>query len=164
VLAARRIWWRLRRRVDAWLHPRMPETTLTGRHAERLVARELRRCGFRILGRNLRVPMGEADLLARDPDGRTIVLVEVKARVRPLSERPEQRPPEAQINEDKRSTLRGIMTHLVRRNRWHHLPRRIDVVAVELEHGTMAIAELRHHRDAVAVRDRGGSGAGRRST
>lgn len=108
--------------------------------------------------------MGEADLLARDPDGRTIVLVEVKARVRPLSERPEQRPPEAQINEDKRSTLRGIMTHLVRRNRWHHLPRRIDVVAVELEHGTMAIAELRHHRDAVAVRDRGGSGAGRRST
>jgi putative endonuclease len=162
-MAVRRIWWRLRRGLDRWLHPRLPATTLTGRHAERLVAGELRRRGYRILGRNLRVPMGEADLLARDPDGRTIVLVEVKARVRPASERPEQRPPEAQINQDKRLTLRGIMTHLVRRNRWHHMPRRIDVVAVELDHATLGIAELRHHRDAVAVSVRGGGKAAGRS-
>ena len=49
-----------------------------GRRAERLAAWWLRLKGWRILGRRLRTPVGEVDLVARR--GRTIIFVEVKAR------------------------------------------------------------------------------------
>lgn len=48
----------------------------TGRLGERLAARALRRRGYRLLGRNLRTPWAEVDLLARD--GPSLVVVEVK--------------------------------------------------------------------------------------
>ncbi|MDY0268265.1 YraN family protein [Trichloromonas sp.] len=49
-----------------------------GRWGEDLAARYLERCGWRILHRNLRTPVGEIDILARD--GKTLVFVEVKTR------------------------------------------------------------------------------------
>jgi putative endonuclease len=48
-----------------------------GRRAEQLVATRLQRSGWRIVGRNVRLPSGELDLVALD--GRTVVFVEVKA-------------------------------------------------------------------------------------
>src|SRR2546429_9458792 len=48
-----------------------------GRTAERLVATRLERSGWRIVGRNVRLPSGELDLVALD--GSTLVFVEVKA-------------------------------------------------------------------------------------
>jgi len=48
-----------------------------GRTAERLVAERLERAGWRIVGRNVRLPSGELDLVALDGD--TLVFVEVKA-------------------------------------------------------------------------------------
>ena len=48
-----------------------------GRSAERLVAERLERAGWRIVGRNVRLPSGELDLVALDGD--TLVFVEVKA-------------------------------------------------------------------------------------
>ena len=48
-----------------------------GRRAEQLVASRLERSGWRIVGRNIRLPSGELDLIALD--GRTLVFVEVKA-------------------------------------------------------------------------------------
>jgi putative endonuclease len=48
-----------------------------GRRAEQLVANRLERSGWRIVGRNIRLPSGELDLIALD--GRTLVFVEVKA-------------------------------------------------------------------------------------
>jgi putative endonuclease len=48
-----------------------------GRAAEQLVAERLQRSGWRIVGRNVRLPSGELDLVALD--GRTLVFVEVKA-------------------------------------------------------------------------------------
>lgn len=49
-----------------------------GRRAERVAAWWLRLKGYRILARGFRVPVGEIDVIARR--GRTIALVEVKAR------------------------------------------------------------------------------------
>ncbi len=48
-----------------------------GRRAEELVAARLRRSGWRIVGRNIRLPSGELDIVALDDS--TLVFVEVKA-------------------------------------------------------------------------------------
>jgi putative endonuclease len=49
-----------------------------GRRAERLAAFWLQLKGWKILGRRVRTPVGEVDLVARR--GRTLAFVEVKAR------------------------------------------------------------------------------------
>lgn len=49
-----------------------------GRWGEELAAHYLERRGLRVLQRNLRTPVGEIDILARD--GKTLVFVEVKTR------------------------------------------------------------------------------------
>jgi putative endonuclease len=52
--------------------------TQRGRAGEDAAATLLEAAGYRIVGRNVRVPGGEIDIIARDGD--TIVFVEVKAR------------------------------------------------------------------------------------
>ncbi|RMH44793.1 MAG: YraN family protein [Deltaproteobacteria bacterium] len=49
-----------------------------GRAAERVAVRYLRRKGLRIVARNVRLPSGEIDIVARDGD--TLVFVEVRCR------------------------------------------------------------------------------------
>ena len=49
-----------------------------GRWAETLCVWYLRLCGYRILARDFRVPVGEIDIVARR--GSVLVMVEVKAR------------------------------------------------------------------------------------
>ena len=49
-----------------------------GRRAERLAALWLQLKGWKILGRRVRTPVGEVDLIARR--GRTVAFIEVKAR------------------------------------------------------------------------------------
>ena len=48
-----------------------------GRRAEKLVATRLERAGWRLVGRNVRLPSGELDIVALD--GSTLVFVEVKS-------------------------------------------------------------------------------------
>ncbi len=117
----------------------------TWHRGEDEAAAHLRRAGLRVLGRNLRVPMGEADLLCEDPATGTIVLVEVKAR-RVDPERPAP-PPEREVDWRKRRTLRRILAYLVRRNRWGSRPQRIDVIGVEID--ANGRCTLRHHVGAV---------------
>ncbi len=49
-----------------------------GQESERVAERYLRRQGYKILGRNVRLPEGELDLVAKH--GSVLVFVEVKAR------------------------------------------------------------------------------------
>lgn len=121
-----------------------------GRAGEAVAAKMLRRAGFRVIGRNLHVPMGEADLLCLAPDRRTIVLVEVKTRAIARGERAAYLPPEAAITAQKRAKLSAILRHLQHANRWTDRHVRIDVVAVDWPVGGKPL--VRHHADAVGVR------------
>lgn len=107
-----------------------------------MVADFLRSGGWRVLGRNVRLPMGEADIVALTPDGETRVVVEVKTRRRAAgqSERSATALPEESVTSRKRRTLLAIARHLARANGWRQV--RVDVVAVEW--GPQG-ATLRHH-------------------
>jgi putative endonuclease len=95
----------------------------------------LRAGGYTILGRNVVTAAGEADILAQDPDGRTIVVVEVKTRARGRTHRADAIPPEAAVDRPKKRRLRAILRLLASANGWNDRPKRIDVVAVEVSPG-----------------------------
>lgn len=121
-----------------------------GPAGERLAAKHLKKSGYRVVGCNLRVPMGEADLLAIAPDGETVVLVEVKTRrvqVEPGAF--VSPPPEASITAHKREKLVVILRHLARANGWWKRKLRIDAIAIEWPNRGEPV--LRHHEGAVAV-------------
>lgn len=133
------------------LRPAPPGTDRDlGRAGERAAARFLRRAGYRILARNLRLRFGEADLVCLAPDRRTIVIVEVKTRRRGAqrSLQGEHIPPEASVHHHKRRKLRAIARALVNANRWHNRPIRIDIIAVEWP-ADGAAPLIRHHPGAV---------------
>ena len=67
-----------------------------GRRGEKYAAKWLRKKGYRILHRNYRLGDDEADLIAFDPDGETVVFVEVKTR------RDDRVPGELAINSKKK--------------------------------------------------------------
>ncbi len=52
---------------------------ILGRQGEDLTVKYLKKHGYKILKRNFKTPFGEADVVAKSPDGYTC-LVEVKAR------------------------------------------------------------------------------------
>jgi len=137
------LWARITRYL-APIRARVPRTRLLGSRGERLAERFLKRAGYRILARNARVPFGEADLICQDPDGQTIVLVEVKTRA---AAHDAPWTPEHAIDPHKRRQLAAILTYLVKANRWHSRPRRIDVIAID--DAESATPNLRHHRHAV---------------
>jgi len=87
-----------------------------GARGERRAARWLRAAGFTIIGRGLRVAGTEIDLLTLDPDGRTLVLIEVKTR--------------RHLPDAKPSVLLAAQQHRLRRA-MHHLRRRM--------HGSRAV-------------------------
>lgn len=66
------------------LRPRLPAHLLVGRRGEGIAVRHLRRIGWRIHARNVRVGRhDEIDIVAWDPEDRVVVFVEVKARATP---------------------------------------------------------------------------------
>lgn len=123
-----------------------------GDAGERAAARHLRRAGYRLLGRNQRTPIGEVDILARDPDGRTVVIVEVKSRR--VGEREAPRP-EAALTAHKRRKLVALAHDLARRRGWQDRPLRIDLIAIDFRQGA-ARPEVRHHVGAVSADGRVG--------
>lgn len=121
-----------------------------GRAGENRAAHLLRRAGYRILERNVRVRFGEADLVCVDPDGVTIVVVEVKTR-RPGASGSVQGAavaPEAAVHSGKRRKLLAITRSLVRANGWEGRPVRIDTIAIEWREGHQPPL-ARHHVNAV---------------
>ena len=113
-LAALRDAWRRRSRRRRGLGPR----------GERVAAGWLRRRGYRILHRNLRLGRDELDLVALDPDGRTIVIVEVKTR------RVGRVAPEASVDGVKqRRLVRAAMR--LEQSVYPDRPLRFDTIAVQ---------------------------------
>ena len=60
------------------LRTRWRQWNSIGRRGERIAARHLRRCGLRILARNLRIRSIEIDIVALDPVRDELVVIEVK--------------------------------------------------------------------------------------
>ncbi|MHC4127860.1 MAG: YraN family protein [Planctomycetota bacterium] len=111
-----------------------------GEDGERLAARWLKRRGYRILHRGLRVGSDEADVVAVDPDGRTLVIVEVKTRA---ADAPG---PEAGITRDKRFRLARLASRLQDRPRFRDHAIRFDAVAIVWPPD--GDPEVRHYEDA----------------
>lgn len=119
-----------------------------GRRGERAAARFLRRAGYRVLGRNTRSRLGEADLVCLDPDGRTIVIVEVRSRLMPAAPDRRDLPPEASVRTAKIEQVRRVAAIIRASNGWLDRPCRIDLVAVEWVGGSRRPI-VRHHVNAM---------------
>ena len=119
-----------------------------GARAERIVARELERRGWRIVARNARPGeiRGELDIVALD--GEELVVVEVKAGRVGASRGPVS--PVEMVGQRKRARLRALAAAWARQHR-AELPRvrglRIDVVGLRLD-AAGRVAEWRHIRAA----------------
>jgi putative endonuclease len=121
-----------------------------GRAGERASARFLRRAGYRVLDRNVRLDIGEADIVCLAPDRETIVIVEVKTRRRGAGRSilGETVPPEASVHQAKRRKLLAVARALASANGWKDRRVRIDVIGVEWP-SDGSKPTLRHHEGAV---------------
>ena len=132
---------------------RLEDSREAGRAGERAACAHLRRRGFRVAGRNVHVSVGEADIVCLTPDRRSVVIVEVKSRVR----RPGQKgasaaiAPESAVDEEKARKLREVTRRLRGINAWKSV--RIDTVAVEffVDDSGRVRTEVRHHENSVPV-------------
>lgn len=101
---------------------------------EDAAARYMKRRGCKVLARNLRLPVGEIDILCLDRTCGTIVVVEVKARE--LSALSHKRiDPIASITAKKQAKLRLLARTIKRMPAYTDRPIRIDAVSVLFEQG-----------------------------
>jgi putative endonuclease len=97
-----------------------------GISGETLACDELQRRGYAILARRYRTRFGEIDIIARD--GRTIVFVEVKARVTD-----DFGGAAAAITGWKARRIARMALDYLSRRRLHDHPCRFDVVAIDFD-------------------------------
>jgi putative endonuclease len=111
-----------------------------GRAAEQLVAERLERAGWKIVGRNVRLPSGELDIVALD--GETLVFVEVKAGRSGASLGPER--PAHAVGRRKQLKLRRLAREWIyeRRGPSGVAGYRFDVVGVSF--GPDGLADVDH--------------------
>ncbi|MEQ9461041.1 MAG: YraN family protein [Phycisphaeraceae bacterium] len=134
----------LRRWLSGWLRP--VRIGSAGRAGERVAEQHLRRQGYRVLGRNVRVAGGELDLVVEAPDRRTIVIIEVKSSASTTASRWR---PEARVGHDKQQQLRRLAQSLVKQRSLTDRPLRIDIIAVERP--PVGEPVIRHHENAVTA-------------
>jgi len=115
-----------------------------GRRAERLVAMRLELAGWRLVGRNVRLPSGELDIVALD--GSTLVFVEVKAGRAGATVGPER--PAHAVGRRKQLKLRRLAREWIaeRRGPSGVSGYRFDVVRVSF--GLDGLADVDHIRNA----------------
>jgi putative endonuclease len=115
-----------------------------GRRAEQLVAMRLEGSGWRLVGRNVRLPSGELDIVALD--GSTLVFVEVKAGRAGTTVGPER--PAHAVGRRKQLRLRRLAREWIaeRRGPSGVSGYRFDVVGVSF--GLDGLADVDHIRNA----------------
>ena len=115
-----------------------------GRRAEQLVAMRLEGSGWRLVGRNVRLPSGELDIVALD--GSTLVFVEVKAGRAGATVGPER--PAHAVGRRKQLRLRRLAREWIaeRRGPSGVSGYRFDVVGVSF--GLDSLADVDHIRNA----------------
>ena len=123
---------------------RFRNTNPTGRRGERIAARWLRRKHYKVIGRNVHVGVGEADIVCIAPDRKTLVIVEVKARRVTWREQPRA---EESVGARKRQKLRLVAQLIAKKPGLSDRPVRIDVVGIDLPDRGKAV--VRHYESAV---------------
>jgi putative endonuclease len=115
-----------------------------GQRAEQLVAERLERAGWQLVGRNVRLPSGELDIVALDGD--TLVFVEVKAGRAGAALGPEV--PAHAVGRRKQLKLRRLAREWIaeRRGPSGVSGYRFDVVGVSF--GPDGVADVDHIRHA----------------
>lgn len=114
------------------------------RWGEDLAARALRRAGYRILGRNIRMGRVEIDIIAREKD--TVAFVEVKSR-----RTGEPVPPEDNVGRLKRRHIRAAARMYLSREQTENTYYRFDVVSVIMPEDAKPTITI--YRDAFGPRD-----------
>lgn len=140
-------WRAVWRRVVRWREsqPLLP----LGQRGEALAAQHLRRQGWRVVARGVRIGGGELDIVG--VERQTVVFVEVKTRRR---EPPGECLAEAITVEKQRRLTRAALTFL-RRERLLDCAARFDVITILWPPGGKPV--LRHYRDAFEAADLGDS-------
>ena len=136
------MWQRLL--IKLGLAQRTAKHLRVGQRGEAIAAKHLKAKGYRMLGRNVQPRGGEADLVAVDPDGKSIVLVEVKARIGGRHD------PQHAVGRDKRRRLIRTLQALRSSHRWDDRPGRIDLVTVWWR-DDQPQPDVRHHVNAVST-------------
>jgi len=96
-----------------------------GRRGEELAARHLRQIGLTVIDRNVRLPGGEIDLVARQ--GEELVFVEVKTRIGDESTAPDEL-----VTATKLQRLERLSETYVERLGDPDVSWRVDVIAIVL--------------------------------
>lgn len=113
----------------------MPHPRHIGKQAEDQAADYLLALGYTVITRRFKSRHGEIDLVAIDPEGTTLVFVEVKAR-RTLHQTPEQA-----VDWTKRQHFNQAVEDYFQKTGQPEFPARYDVIALDP-------TGLRHHQDA----------------
>ena len=100
---------------------------------EDAAARFMKKQGCRVLARNLRLPVGEIDLLCLERATGTIVIVEVKARAYHADTHKRIDPIES-ITTKKQAKLRVLARAIKNMPAYRDAPIRIDAISVRFEH------------------------------
>lgn len=111
-----------------------------GSRAERATESHLRRLGFRVLGRNVRLPGGELDLIALD--GEVIVFVEVRS-----TESADAARAALSVDDAKQRKLTTLAQMWLQSRRLLGQTARFDVLAVSWP-AAAKTPTIEHHRNA----------------
>jgi putative endonuclease len=113
--------------------------TPLGISGEEIAEDHLRSLGYAILGRDVRTPIGQLDLVARD--GPTLVFVEVKTRTGTGFGLPQEA-----VGRHKQRKLRQLAMCYLKRHP-HQGPLRFDVVGILMDSGQ--VGSLSHLKNAL---------------
>lgn len=110
----------------------------TGRRAEQLAERYLRKRGYKRLARNLRIGKDEIDLIMRSPDATCVILVEVKGSTRSIHRA------RTMLDAKKGRRLARALTTFERANLNHNHPIRLDAIYVALDPKAKKATNIEH--------------------
>ena len=117
-----------------------------GKVGEDIAARFLSRKGYEIIGRNTQTFVGEIDIIARKKP--LIVFAEIKTRKNSFFG-----PPYLAITAKKRKKLIQCALCYLKMKGITEIPRRIDIISIEIDEFTGNADKIEHFEDAIEDED-----------